>query len=72
MESIPQFPVKGFLAENLNTDGVRAESGNSALFREAPKSESVVESGIPSERVSGSPRVGGFQENHSEFTVISL
>jgi hypothetical protein len=31
----------------------------------------VLESGITSERVSGSPRAGGFQESHSEFTVNS-
>jgi hypothetical protein len=71
LESIPQFPGKGCLAENLNTDEVRAESRNGALFREALKGESVLESGITSERVLGSPRAGGFQESHSEFTVNS-
>jgi hypothetical protein len=72
LESIPQFPGKGCLAENLNTDEVREEFGNSTLFPGGLEGESVFESGITSKRVSESSRVEGFQENHSEFTVNSL
>jgi hypothetical protein len=71
-ESIPQFPAKGCLAENLNTDEVRAEFRNSTLFPEGLEGETVFESGVTSKRLSRSPRVGGLRENHSEFTVNSL
>ena len=71
-ESIPQIPGKGCLAEGLITDEVRAESKNGTLFPEGIKGETVFESGIVSKRVLGSSKGGGFQENHSEFTVNSL
>jgi hypothetical protein len=71
LESIAQFPEKGCLAENLNTDEVRAEFRNSTLFTERLESGCVFEFGIPSKRVSRSTRVGILPENHGEFTVNS-
>jgi hypothetical protein len=50
LESIPQFPGKGCLAENLNTDEVRTEFRNNSLIPEGFKGESVFESGIPRRR----------------------
>jgi len=58
LESIPQFPGKGCLAENLNTDEVRAEFKNGTLFKERLEGECVFEFGVPSKRVSKSTRVG--------------
>jgi hypothetical protein len=70
-ESIQQFPGKGCLAENPNTNEVTAEFRNSTMLKEGLEGECVFEFGIPSKRVSRSTGVGIIQENHSEFTVNS-